>query len=110
MNAKPIDGPMKWLGIAFAGYVFGWILIFVLPEVLDSDESAGNALLLAFAVLFASGITYLICLGKVAARTGRSWIIWVGLTVLFSPFSYLFSAPIMQSKVKKDAEKAALAT
>lgn len=106
MNAKPIDGPMKWLGIAFASYLVGWGVLFAFVAM-DIQEPAASVCVVAGAIgIFGGGLLYLITLGQVAARTGRSVITWVGLTMLLSPFSYLFAYPMLKSKVERPPQSA----
>ena len=106
MDKKPFDGPMKWLGLAFVGYFAGWIIFLVAaPDNYGVGEPGETVAFLGVALLLASCVTYLVCLGMVAARTGRSVIIWVGLTFLTSPFGYLAAYPMMRSKIKEDATK-----
>ena len=99
MNGKPIDRPMKWLGISFVGYIAGWVLLFGGATWITSETLSVNAVLLSIVLLLTTTISYLICLGIVVARTGRSWIAWVGLTFILSPISFLFAYPMMRARV-----------
>ena len=51
--------------------------------------------------IVASGLVFLVCLGMLAARLGRNWILWVVLTMLtpFGPFIAYF----LMRKIVKDA-------
>ena len=71
----------------------------LLPLFLD-EITPGAAAALLFTIL-ASGTVFLVSLGILAARLGRSWKLWVGLTVItpFGPFIAYF----MMRKLLKQA-------
>ena len=95
---------MKWGGIALAGYLVAWMLL-VSSAFVESNDTGGSVSVISVALLVVSGILYLICLGMLAVRTGRSMITWVGLTIILSPFSYLFAYPMLRGRVQNDAKR-----
>jgi len=50
-------------------------------------------------VLFASAISFYISLGLLAKRLGRSWIVWVGLTIITKPIGMFVAYFMMNQKV-----------
>lgn len=46
-------------------------------------------------LIICSMVAYLIFLGRLASKKNRSVIIWVGLTIIFSPLSYIVSYPLL---------------
>ena len=105
MNRKPIDASMKWLGIAFASYV-GSCAILIAFAFMNVGEPIASIMAVVALVGFVGGaLLYLICLGNVASRTGRSAITWVGLTFLLSPVSYFFAYPMLKSRVDKETKQ-----
>lgn len=73
----------------------------VLP-VFTGPMSVGAAAALLFTIV-AAGIVFLACLGRLAARLGRNWMLWVGMTVItpFGPFIAYF----MMRKLLKEAAR-----
>ena len=109
MNENPIAGPMKWLTISFVGTLVGVVILYVVAFSFPSESDTGMTLLmLVFVVLTVTSWTFLICLGKIAKRTGRSWIVWCGLVFITSPIGWLVAYPLIRSKVQNDAKKTAL--
>jgi len=72
-----------------------------LPLFIDK-MTPGAAAALLFTIV-ASGVVFLVSLGILAARLGRSWKLWVGLTVItpFGPFIAYF----MMRKLLKQATR-----
>lgn len=55
--------------------------------------------LLGLTVWLVYAVRYLITLGLLASFHGKSWITWVGLTVITSPFGFLLAYPMLKSKI-----------
>jgi len=68
---------------------------------LFSDKMTAGAAGALFFTIIASGVAFLVALGMLAARLGRSWPLWVGLTIItpFGPFIAYF----MMRKLVKEA-------
>jgi hypothetical protein len=90
---------MRFLRFAFWTTIGGWALLF--PLILPTPLTWPLQLTwLAGAVLFViGGFAYLIALGLLAHRSGHSWIVWVGLTLITSPLGILFSYPIALTRL-----------
>jgi hypothetical protein len=58
-------------------------------------------LLTAAILFFGFLVSFWICLGVLAARLGRRWLVWVGLSIIFGPLSWYPVYWKMQGEVKK---------
>jgi hypothetical protein len=85
-----LDRPLKFLDWGFTGMVVA-VLLFVaaafvfggpseLPPTVESLSVIG-----VVGLLYAAGWLFAASLAVLAHRTGRSWIVWLGLTWLTAP-------------------------
>jgi hypothetical protein len=70
---------MRVLSSCFVGSIVALLILTVSPK-----EANGFALVIV-AVLMAFGIGFYVALGVLANRLDRSWITWIGLTVITNP-------------------------
>lgn len=101
VGSSPIDvstlkGPMEILTIS----IIVQVACVVLPSLISATTFELGVLI--GLVTVAAGLVFLVCLGMLAARLGRNWILWVVLTVITPPFG-LFVAYFMMRKAVKDA-------
>tara|TARA_Y100000590_G_C14928627_1_gene716653 strand:- start:93 stop:425 length:333 start_codon:yes stop_codon:yes gene_type:complete len=64
-------------------------------------DSLGQVATLMLIIGIISQWVWLISLGMCASRLGRRVIVWVGLTILFGPFSLLIVFPLMRGHISK---------
>jgi hypothetical protein len=81
---------MRALTYSFWTFVAGWILLFPFasPELEERFWWIATA---GIVLLLLGGWSDLVTLGIVAHRAGKSWIVWIGLTMITSPFGFLVS-------------------
>lgn len=60
-------------------------------------------------LMVAAGPVWYVSLGMLAHRLGRSWLVWVGLSFIFSPIAPLIIFPLMLSHARAAAQQAAVA-
>jgi len=90
----------RYVVLLISFLVFGasfFLMINLGTEWLDSNKQINTILVSA---LLISALTYNIALGMCAQSIQSSVITWVGLNLIFSPFSWLVSMPMMRRKVK----------
>ena len=73
------------------------LVVFLGSEYLENNKYISHAI---FVFLYLSGLTYNIFLGLCATSASSSVITWVGLNIIFSPFSWLVTMPMMYSKMR----------
>jgi hypothetical protein len=98
MNQDGLGEPLKTLRIAFYCYIGSWVVALGPGAIVGAGETHtpawANLLgILGVIGLVGSALTYLVSLGRLAHRLEKSAITWVGLTMLFSPISYLIAYP-----------------
>lgn len=97
--AREVDpGALRRLTDAMTASLVMQAVCMVLP-VLVGTMSVGAAAALLFTIV-AAGIVFLTCLGRLAARLGRSWLLWVGMTMI-TPFGPFIAYFMMRSLVKE---------
>jgi hypothetical protein len=81
---------MRALTYSFWTFVSGWALLFPFasPEL---EARFGAVSLVGIALLLIGGWAYVMFLGVAAHKAGKSWIVWVGLTLITSPLGFLVS-------------------
>jgi hypothetical protein len=75
---------MQFLTWSFATRVSGFVALMVIGFVAPSKGLSPIEIVCVLAMLSAS-FPFYICLGILAKRMGRSWITWVGLTIITKP-------------------------
>jgi len=87
----------RLLLISFFVFFISLSLILVAgTEWLEANKQISEIL---YACLFISGLSYNIFLGLCSQSTSSSVLTWVGLNIIFSPISWLFTMPMMRSKI-----------
>jgi len=100
-----IRKPLTFFHWSFWVSVAAVVLLVVVALVADDPDAPAPILLALFIVLSVAGWSYLIALGILASRTGRSWILWAGITFLTSPFGTIVSYIAMSTRTKSLAGK-----
>jgi hypothetical protein len=95
-----IRRPLKFFHGSFWIAVVGTVVFFVVGAAVDDFDTVAAELGLLALVLIVAGWSYLVALGVLASRTGRSWILWAGLTLLTSPLGTIVSYLMMSSRAK----------
>ena len=86
-----LDRLNNWLLAFFSGFWISFIaMMFLFSETAYSARTIESILILTWA--FCSW-GYLITLGRMAARLKKSWLIWAGLTMIFSLLGFAISYP-----------------
>ena len=91
-----IQRPLRFFHWSFWIAVVADVLFIFLSISAANPDSVGASLGLALV----SSWSYLIALGVVASRTGRSWILWVGLTFITSVFGMVVSYAMMSGRAE----------
>jgi hypothetical protein len=86
---------------AFNIFALVYFVSFILLIALSVSEQASNLSTFVVLAIFVSALMFNIYLGLLASSTQSSVITWVGLNIIFSPFSYLYTFPNMLSKAKQ---------
>jgi len=78
--------------------------IIFIPAFSDPGTKPGGLALaiavVSFILMFVAGWAWLISLGIIASRLGKSWISWCGLSVIFSPISPIIIYFLMIGNIK----------
>ena len=80
---------------SFVAWIVGFVVLIASTLSGEGSDSSLIALGAAVLVIAVSGWSYLISLGLLAKRTGRSWMLWSGLAFITSPIGILVSYPLM---------------
>jgi len=83
---------------SIVGVVVPIVAIIVLANFASVQESV-LPLLLSF-LCIASGITWSVTLGMIASRLGRSWVVWVGLSMITSPVGFVLASALMTGHIE----------
>ena len=103
-----IRRPRAYLQWSFWLYVTAIVAIvvaavgFAVYGALSGAEMEAPTLLIAPIgfTFFLSGMTFLVSLGLLASRTGRSVVVWVGLTIIGGPIGVLVSFILMLDRAR----------
>ena len=102
LPAGPIDvGAMRRLTDAMTASMIAQVVCMILP-LFATTMSVGLAAAFLFTIV-AAGVVFLVCLGMLASRLGRSWLLWVGMTVItpFGPFiAYFLMRKLVREAIK----------
>ena len=102
LAAGPIDvGAMRRLSDAMTASMIAQVVCMILP-LFATTMSVGLAAAFLFTIV-AAGVVFLVCLGMLASRLGRSWVLWVGMTVItpFGPFiAYFLMRKLVRQALK----------
>ncbi len=93
----------KWLLAFFSGFWIGFVALMILPK--EMVAGAGPIVSILILVWAFCSWGYLITLGRMAVRLNKSWMVWCGLTMIFSLLGFLVSYPWMQNEIGKAREK-----
>ena len=93
--------PMKALTASYIGQWCAFALIYIAGTTDKSLHIPGVDALAAM-LLVVSSIAYYISLGILAKRSGRSWIVWVGLTILINPIGWIVAYFMMRKRIFSD--------
>jgi hypothetical protein len=88
----------KLLTLSWACFIIPLLLLIL--RVLPPPQEGGPSFL-PF-VMIIGGLGYYVFLGILASANKKSVIIWVGLSIITSPFSYFVSYPMMIGVGKKN--------
>lgn len=94
-----LDRLNNWLLAFFSGFWISFIALMILVNQTDNGGSTIVQILILTWSFCSWG--YLITLGRMAARLKKSWLTWVGLTMIFNLLGILISYPWMQNEIKK---------
>jgi hypothetical protein len=83
-------------------YVVAGVLLVASALAVDDADSIGGVLTSLFVVLNVASWSFLISLGVLASRTGRSWILWAGLTFITGPLGTILSYFAMSNRIKDE--------
>jgi hypothetical protein len=97
-----IQRPLKFLHGSFWSYVVAGVLLVASALAVDDTDSIGGVLASLFVVLNVASWSFLISLGVLASRTGRSWILWAGLTFITGPLGTILSYFAMSNRIKDE--------
>jgi hypothetical protein len=95
-DLRALKQPMEILTISFIIQIL-CIFLPAFVSVTSFEFNIGIGL-----TTIVAGLVFLVCLGMLAARLGRNWILWVVLTILTPPFGPLI-AYFMMRKAVRDA-------
>lgn len=108
MSADRLETPFRVFKWSFILIILGIAGVYFTKDQVDSNGFMPIDNLASIAYLI-SGLSILICigsfyisLGMLAKRLGKSWITWVGLTIITSPFGPVVAFIGMCSLVKKE--------
>jgi len=108
MESKQLRGPLKGLDISFGASIISTMLLIALASK-KPEGVLGMIMLITVLVMVIAGLCFYIYLGILATRLERSWITWVGLTMLTGPFGTIFSwfwiRSTVQSMIAEDDER-----
>jgi len=74
-------------------------MIWLAPPANSGTEPSSLSIVLVL-LITVFGWAWIISLGIVASRLGKSWIVWCGLSIIFSPISPLIIYFIMIENIK----------
>jgi hypothetical protein len=104
LPAGPIDvSAMRRLADAMTASMIVQLVCMILP-LFATTMSVGLAAAFLFTIV-AAGIVFLVCLGVLASRLGKSWVLWVGMTVI-TPFGPFIAYFLMRKLVRKAIKSA----
>jgi hypothetical protein len=89
---------MKVLTVSFLLEIAGVALLILLPNSSSRDLSPVD--ITCIFLLVGAGVAFYIALGMLAARLGKSWILWVGLTIITKPIGSIIAYFLMRQRVK----------
>ena len=98
MDDKRLDKPMRVLTMSFLLEIASFVTIILLP----TEGKAQGSLIIIFSCLFilvVAGLSFYVSLGMLASRLDKSWIVWVGLTIITKPIGSIIAYFMMRSKV-----------
>jgi hypothetical protein len=94
---KPITGPLLYaFHLTFLTVIVGFVgfVVAVLAAPTHQPVHPGITLVLV-GLATVAGWTWVVLLGVIAHRLGRSWVIWVGLSIITSPVGPLVAYVLM---------------
>lgn len=97
-NPEVLKKPMQWLTRFFSIWILSTVLLIAFVGE-NSSRSFKIPLSISLLAMLVGGFGFYICLGILAKRLGKSWIIWVGLTVLTNPIGAFVAYFRMRSLV-----------
>jgi hypothetical protein len=84
---------------SLGGILAGLAIVIGLAR-LDEPNAVPALHAAALSVLAASGVAYYVVLGMLADHLGRSWVVWVGLTLITKPVGPFIAYLMMRDRVK----------
>ena len=78
-----------------------FFMSFIFLIALSASDLVDGLSLVVVLAIFVSALMFNIYLGLLASSTQSSVITWVGLNIIFSPFSYLYTYFNMLNKAKQ---------
>lgn len=110
MSRKPVTRALRlsfiWSFVVSVGAFVGLITVGTATAA-NSGITAIEGLLLL--VMVAAGSVWYVSLGMLAHRLGRRWLVWVGLSFIFSPIAPLITFPLMLGYTRAAAQEGAVA-
>lgn len=94
-----LNTPMRNLTWSFLLSVLCVVAVVAQSEISKSYPLPAWLFLLILSVLLIAGIVYYVSLGILAKRLGKSWITWIGLTVITKPFGPVVAYFLMRRLV-----------
>jgi hypothetical protein len=100
MTTKPITNALSLTFDCGFGLWLGAFLGIIAISLGVPKSQFFDALVFALLViLIVAGPVWIISLGMIAHRLGRRWLVWVGLSIITSPFGPLFIYLVMRGHI-----------
>ncbi|NIO28609.1 MAG: hypothetical protein GTO29_08655 [Candidatus Latescibacteria bacterium] len=84
MNSNELRSLMKWLTVHLIVMASLVAVLFILSNF-DLSDAIGGVYMLGYIVALFAFWAFIVCLGRLAKRLNRSWIVWCALTWFTTP-------------------------
>ena len=99
MDTQRLDRLLTALTVSFLVELATTVLFVVLVSA-SSSEPFSPILAVCLLGMVVAGLAFYILLGSLASRMGKSWIVWVGLTIITKPIGSFVAYFMIRQRVK----------